>query len=253
MGLPIFYTDPENINMTSACIALDGDEAKHAVKSLRVKKGDRILIGDGCGNTYAVRVSSAERDALSGGIESVDYADRDIPSINVYQAVSKPKHIDEAIVRNAETGVERMIPFVSERSPQNSLEKVASKMERWKKIARESSKLSRRKWPLEIGEPLKNLSEAKCVSGNTISIVLWEDEAGRTISGVLPAERPESIGLVVGPEGGFSKDEVDSMVYGGAIAASMGDLILRTESAAAYAAMLIRFRYGILLPGSYKR
>lgn len=249
MGLPIFYTDPQNINLLSGRIVLNGDEANHAAKSLRVKKSDRIMIGDGCGNSFMVRVLSVEREGLSAEIEISDYADREKPSINVYQAVSKPKHMDEAIVRNAETGVERMIPFVSERSPRNSTERVKEKMDRWRKIARESSKLSRRKWPLEIGEPLICTDEKDVLLNDVINIVLWEDEVSRAINDVLPDKRPGSIGLVVGPEGGLSEGEVDSLASRGAMVASMGELIMRTESAAAYAAILIRSRYGNLVPG----
>lgn len=245
----MFYTDPCDIDLNAGTLFLRGDEAKHIARSLRAREGERVSVGDGSGNRYETRLTAVEPSVVSGTIISSRYHEKERPSVNVYQAVSKMKHMDETVVRTAESGVCKVVPFISERSPVDSLGKSLNREERWKKIAWESSKLSRRKWLMEIVEVRPDLAGSEKFPGDELTIVLWEGEEEAGIVEILPEKAPESIGLVVGPEGGFSENEIEIFVSRGVKTASMGNLVLRTESAGSYGAILLRSHYGNLGSG----
>ncbi|MBN2167905.1 MAG: 16S rRNA (uracil(1498)-N(3))-methyltransferase [Actinobacteria bacterium] len=246
----MFYADPEKIDLDSGCIYIEGDEARHIAKSIRAKAGELVFVGDGHGNRYETKLTSIDAINVVAEILSHETEEFERPSITIFQAVSKMKHMDETIVRAAESGAGKVLPFISQRSPVDSLKKSVSRQQRWKKIALESSKLSRRNWLLEIEEVGENLPDLKTLRANDLNIILWEEERTTGIMDLLPEEAPLSIGLIVGPEGGFSCKETEEYEELGAETAGMGGLVLRTESAASYAAMLIRSRYGNLDMGS---
>ncbi|MBN1289854.1 MAG: 16S rRNA (uracil(1498)-N(3))-methyltransferase [Actinobacteria bacterium] len=226
-----------------------GDEARHIAKSLRAKPGELIFVGDRNGNRYVTKLASVNMGSIAGEILSRDSESRERPSITVFQAVSKMKHMDETIIRAAESGVAGIVPYISQRSPVDSIKKSISRKERWEKIALESSKLSRRVWPLEMKEVREDLPDSGILPQNDLNITLWEMEQETGIMDVLPETAPVSIGLIVGPEGGFSREEAEEYERVGAVSAGMGGLVIRTESAASYAAMLIRCHYGNLDAG----
>ena len=86
------------------------------------------------------------------------------------------------------------------------------------------------------------------MSRQELNIVLWEGERLLGLEDVLPSEAPDRIGILVGPEGGFSEVEARLLEEPGCMKASMGDLIFRTETAGSYAVMLVRYNYGVLRP-----
>jgi 16S rRNA (uracil1498-N3)-methyltransferase len=99
-----------------------------------------------------------------------------------------------------------------------------------------------------VGELLDWPVDGAVFAEQEINLVLWEHESSMGLREALPDTPPESIGLVVGPEGGFESDEVDLLAQRGAVPVSLGDLILRTETAGPYVAMLIRYNYNLLEP-----
>lgn len=86
------------------------------------------------------------------------------------------------------------------------------------------------------------------MSRQELNIVLWERERSEDLASALPSEAPGRIGILVGPEGGFSEVEAPLLEEIGCMKASMGDLIFSTETAGFYAVMLVRYHYGILRP-----
>lgn len=186
-------------------------------------------------------------------VESCETVAGEIPAVTLIQAVSDPRRMDEVVARAAETGIARIVPFVSPRSRAGARERGESRLERWRKIAREASMVALRARLLEVDDLEGWPMYGKVLSPHGLDIVLWEGEVVADLSGMLPADPPRSIGILVGPEGGFAQEEVEELETAGARTASLGDLILRAESAGSYAAMLIRYHYGLLSPTEASR
>ncbi len=259
MTVPWFYALPSWIDTTAGTVTLKGAEAKHLALSLRAREGQDVMIGDGAGTVYEVELTSVSPELVVGVIRSSNRPPHERPRLVLFQALARAVKMDEVVARAAETGVWAVVPFVSPRSPVGSAEKAGERLERWRKIAFEASKVAKRAWSLVVGEP----RHWPLVSGDPLSrrviegllgeqdlnLLLWEEEATMSLDAALPEDSPKSIGVIVGPEGGFAADEAGVLSAAGAVPASIGPLILRTESAGSYAAMLIRNRYGLLVPG----
>lgn len=249
MSLPLFYESAGGINLDSGTVTLEGGEAGHLSRSLRAREGDEVLVGDGAGGRYRVKLGSVTRDLVEGSIESAETTEPEVPRLVLYQALARPAKMDEVVQRAAESGVSSLVPFVSPRSGEGSERLASSRILRWRKIALEASEVARRAWPLIIGDPLVWPLGSSHLREQELSILLWESESGRGLAGVLPESPPRSIGIIVGPEGGFAEEEAALLSSAGASPVGMGDLILRTESAGSSAAMLIRFHNRHLEPG----
>lgn len=232
-------------------LSLSGNESRHLARSLRGKEGDIILVGDGRGTRYRAGIVRIEPGIVDGEIESVEWCEPEVPLVSLFQAVSRLGHMDETVSRVAEAGGDRLVPFMSPRSRGRDLKKSRGRIERWRSIARESSKVARRAWPLVVDPPSGWPPAAGLLDRQELNVVLWEGELECGLSDVLPDTALASVGILVGPEGVFSPGDVEVLREAGAVTASLGELILRTESAGSYVVMLVRYRYGILQPRGY--
>ena len=244
MGLPIFYVKPEIFERDADVLALEAEDARHLARSLRARVGDVITLCDGSGKVCGATLTSVSPSAAEARIDSCRVIPPERPEITILQAVSSLPRMDDMILRAAETGAARVIPFESPRTPEGAGRKAATRMERWRKIAREGSKVARRPRPL-IVDDVQTWPPA-IWNDRDLDILLWEDERSRGLADALGSEPKDSLGLIAGPEGGFSAEDVDVLRSKGAVPVTVGDLILRTESAASYAAMLVRYHFGML-------
>jgi 16S rRNA (uracil1498-N3)-methyltransferase len=142
-------------------------------------------------------------------------------------------------------GVARFRPFVSSRTlPGLVRAGVPEKMTRWNKVLREAARQSRRDFLPELELPLSWEGFLECLEEGHLTLLAWEEEKERRVLDALPREAPESVALVVGPEGGFSVREVEEMREAGAVTVSLGSNILRTENAGMVMAVLAGGFYG---------
>jgi 16S rRNA (uracil1498-N3)-methyltransferase len=244
MSLPLFYPEPGGIDTDTGVVVIVGDEARHLAGSLRAREGESMSIADGFGWVYRVRLDSVQQKRVEARIISTRYVEPEKPAVVLLQALCRPRHLEEAIARAAESGVSVLIPFEAPRSEAAGVERVEKRASRLRRIARESSKVARRSRPLEVRDHVGWPPEGE-LSRRDLNLVLWESET-QGLREILPPDRPESIGLVTGPEGGFSVNDIGELSRLGAIAVSLGDLVHRAESAGSYAAMLIRYHYRLL-------
>lgn len=245
----MFYTELDGVEGTGATVTFSGAEASHLARSLRAKPGEHVTASDGRGLVCEVRLESVEMDSASGRVVALRRSPRESPRITVFQAMGRTTRMDEALAAGAEAGAAVMVPFVSDRSPAGSREKAEARLGRWRRIAAEASKVARRPWMMEVSAPLPGIPSRADLRSAGLCVLLWESEEARVFADTLPERAPEGIGFLVGPEGGFSEREARSLEADGAVPASMGDLILRTQTAGAHASMLARFRYRLLVPG----
>jgi 16S rRNA (uracil1498-N3)-methyltransferase len=143
-----------------------------------------------------------------------------------------------AIEKCTELGVSRIVPVISRRTDAHLAAASAKRVDRWQRIARQAAEQSRRAAPPEIAAPIK-FAEAVNFSG-ALRIVLAESEEQTLLRDVV---KPDAAGgavvLAVGPEGGWTEDELQSLRQAGWISASLGNTILRAETAAMAATAVV--------------
>ena len=163
----------------------------------------------------------------------VDASDR--PHVSLIQALAKGDKLDLVVQKSTELGVGRIIPVTTERVVQRldpgELQSL-SKRTRWQKIATEAARQSGRIDIPEV-EGVTSLQTALTASAKeALKLILWEGARQTSLRSVLPAAPPQQIVIAVGPEGGFTTDEVEAARAAGFVAAGLGPRVLRTETAA---------------------
>src|SRR5450756_76931 len=249
MSSPVFHASADENETGVGRITLHGDETQDLTKSPWIESWDNILVGDGMGTKFKATTTSVTPDEIPARIDSRVKLEREVPALTLVQAGSKLKHMCEAVNRAAETGTERVVPYMSPRSPTPSSGKPESRMEICRRIAREVSKVAKRVWHLEVDEMEEWPPEISALSHRELNIVLWEEGRLQNLVEALHKRTPATTGILVGPEGGFSEVEVQSLKKLGCVKAGMGGLILRIETVGYCCLMLVRHHHGILSPG----
>jgi 16S rRNA (uracil1498-N3)-methyltransferase len=204
-----------------------GPNANHLFRVLRVKVGQEFDVAAG-GVLRSAKVVFASHDQVEFELgEEVESAA--LPQITVYLSIFKFDRFEWALEKLTELGVSHVIPIIAQRTEQHLVNAAAKRVERWRKIALESSQQARRIAPPEIADPvaLKKAIEQEQRS----RIVLSESEEYVSLKNVLAGCKPP-LALAFGPEGGWSETELDLFHAAGWKPASLGHTILRAETAA---------------------
>lgn len=244
-----FFVEPEAIQGES--IILEGEVAHHIGKVLRLNQGDKVTVCTGDGATYLVELQQFSRDAVTGFIlEHIGQQRETDVELVLYQGMPKGDKLELIIQKCTELGVSAVIPVETGRSVVHlDRGKAEKKLERWRKIAHEASQQSKRVTVPEIGPYLGWMECLKTLQADTgLTIVFWEDEQTKGLKELLNGleEKPVRINLVVGPEGGLSEKEVEQLRQTGAVTASLGKRILRTETAGMAGVSMILYQYNEL-------
>jgi 16S rRNA (uracil1498-N3)-methyltransferase len=154
------------------------------------------------------------------------------------------KKMDFLVQKAAELGVGSILPFQSQHSTLRNPS--PNKINRWQKIAFEASKQCRRPYPMKI-KPLTTLGDILTSSSNySLKVVLWEQEKNNTLTGLPDIHNMDSLLVIIGPEGGFATEEIDTCIDAGFIPVSMGSRTLRAETAALSIMAIVQFLAGNL-------
>jgi 16S rRNA (uracil1498-N3)-methyltransferase len=224
--------------------ALVGEHALHLARVLRAEVGQEFDIATGdtvrLGKITSI---SGDRVEFTLGAEQII---RPAPHVTLVLAIFKFDRMEWAIEKCTEIGIARIIPVIARRTDAHLASAAQKRHERWQRIALQAAEQSRRAAPPEIAVPvkLKDLGSAgvsptgQPEAGAMASrIVLAECEDDRRLRDALQGHPREAV-LAVGPEGGWTDDELQWFHESGWIAASLGDTILRAETAAIVAAAL---------------
>lgn len=236
-----FFVEPSDVQNGS--VVLTGAEAHHASRVLRVKLGEAITIADDSGrvlDAVVTDVGQVVRAEVRGVHEAGDHK----PAVTLVQAVAKGERMDDVISKAVEVGVSRIVPFIAERTIVRWDESRRHKAhERWKAVARAAAKQSRAPHLSVVA----GVSDGPAIALDEGAPVLVLHEGGATRLGhALPDEPPDALVLVVGPEGGHAPAEIAVLRDGGASIVTLGERILRTETAGLVAAAIIAHAYGNL-------
>ncbi|MGD2079703.1 MAG: 16S rRNA (uracil(1498)-N(3))-methyltransferase [Nitrospirota bacterium] len=223
-------------------VLITGEEAHYLLAVLRMKAGEEFSLFDPSGRHFRARISRAGRkDAAAELLAELPPARDPARPVVLVQGMLKSDKMDLVVRKSTELGVSRIVPVVAERSQVRR----TRKGERWRKVAREASRQCFRTSVPEVDEPLgmaEFLSSAEGFEG----FVFWE--GGGSSLGEAWQLKPSSEPLVVaiGPEGGFTEEEVDLARRKGLEAKSLGERILRAETAAVAALTVVQFLLGEL-------
>jgi 16S rRNA (uracil1498-N3)-methyltransferase len=215
---------------------LVGEHAGHLTRVLRASVGQEFDIATGAAVRRG-RITSVKKGRVEFDLgEEVSAAS--LPDITLVLAIFKFDRMEWAIEKCTELGVTRIVLVIARRTDSHLATASAKRVERWQRLARQASEQSRRAAPPEISDPIK-VSEALTLPG-AVRILLAESEGQTLLRDIVkPQPAHEGIVLAVGPEGGWTDDELQSFQQAGWISASLGNTILRAETAAIAATAVV--------------
>ncbi len=208
-----------------------GPNANHLFRVLRAKVGQEFdVAADGVLRSAKVVSATHEQVEFELGAEVESAA---LPQITVYLSIFKFDRMEWALEKLTELGVGRVVPMIAQRTEEHLAKAAAKRVERWRKIAREASQQARRVAPPEIADPIALKKAIAQEQGSRIVLAETEDQ---TFLKAVLAECTPPLALAFGPEGGWSGAETELFKANGWKSASLGNTILRAETAAIAAA-----------------
>jgi 16S rRNA (uracil1498-N3)-methyltransferase len=272
MSLHRFYLPPGSTPGDS--LRLDGREAHHALRVLRLKRGELVAVLDGVGNEYLCAVENSSRDAVTLSVSLKNFTPPPPCSISLLQAVPRGKIIESIIQKAVELGARRIVPLLTEHVVTHlNDEDAGNKRDKWQQVAVEAIKQCGAAWLPKIEAPTtieKFLAPHRSGGRQTAGLVRENEKCGSLPKAAMPAhfelalvgslqkERrhprecfqefqakhgrlPQNIGVWIGPEGDFTLEELDAIQASGAQPISLGRLVLRVETAAVYCLSILNY------------
>jgi len=228
---------------------LSGEESKYIARVLRLTEGETVIISSSNGPEYLATIAAIEKKSVLLKIENIDETNRESNlDITLCQSLPKSKKMDLIIQKCTELGVRRFIPFTSSRSVSRPDNKEGSeKVKRWEKIALEACRQCGRRFipPVEnvikFDDLLRGMSSLD--NEKTLKLIPWESEDNKSLRQLSHSEI-EKVMLLIGPEGGFSNEEVERAKKAGFIPISLGSRLLRTETAGLATISMLQYVWG---------
>lgn len=228
-----FYIEPSK--KQGDTIEIMGEDVNHIKNVLRMRTGEQFILCDGAGTDYLCELSgSKERNLLATVLEE-RASETELPvRLVLFQGLPKKDKMELIIQKAVELGAAEIVPVVTKRTiVKTEGGKEEKKLSRWQAIAESAAKQSGRGVIPRIA-PICTWKEALAQMENLeYNVVLYENARGMqpTAEFVRTASEKSSIGIFIGPEGGFAEEEVEAVVEKGAAKLSLGKRILRTETA----------------------
>ncbi len=238
-----FFVNPDQIEENR--ITIVGNDVNHMKNVLRMHKNDEIIICDGHGSNYYCIIKDIESDSIVADVTLKKRSEAELKSkIYLFQGLPKQGKMELIIQKAVELGVHEIIPVVTSRSVVKiKKQNAAKKLARWNKISESAAKQSGR-GIMPIVNDIMDYDEALVYAQKMdTTIVPYEnaDNINET-KALISSLDMKKIGVFIGPEGGFSLDEVDKAKQQGANIITLGKRILRTETAGLAILSLLMFQ-----------
>lgn len=228
-----FFVVPDQVR--DGYIEITGSDVNHMKNVLRMKTGEQLEISDGNNKKYLCEIESLEADKVTARILEEREAENELPSkLYLFQGLPKSDKMELIIQKAVELGVWEVIPVATKRAVVKlDQKKAAKKRERWSGISESAAKQAGRNVIPEIKQVMnfrEALSYAKSLDVLLIPYELAEgmQDTKERIQAIQPGQ---SVGIFIGPEGGFEQEEVKLAMEAGAYPITLGRRILRTETA----------------------
>jgi 16S rRNA (uracil1498-N3)-methyltransferase len=233
MALPFFYI--ESIGSNTKEIVLNEDTSKHVINVLRMQAGEQLQLTDGKGNLITAVIKDAHKKHCSVTVTNSQLTTRNSRHITIaISLIKNTGRFEWFLEKAAEIGISKIIPLLCERT-----EKQNFRYERMKGILISAMLQSQQVWLPELNEPTKfeNLGMWKCETGvNLIAHCMDGEKQKLSHSHIFTS--PHSL-ICIGPEGDFTKGEIELAMQNNFIPVTLGNTRLRTETAGIVAATLL--------------
>ncbi len=214
---------------------LVGDHADHLIRVLRARVGQEFdIVAAGVVRRGKVADIGDRKVEFELGEEVRSAA---VANVTLLLAIFKFDRMEWAIEKCTELGVSRIVPVIARRTETHLAQAAVKRVDRWRRIALQAAEQSRRTCPPEISDPMK-LGDVSALAGGS-RIVLSESEQGTRLQDVINSAQESSTLLAIGPEGGWAQDELELLGRNGWVSATLGETILRAETAAIAATVLV--------------
>lgn len=227
-------------------INITGGDVNHIKNVLRLKTGEHIVVSDGRGRDYTCRIAQIGTDVVICNIEDINDNFAELPvEVTLFQGYPKSDKMDLIVQKMVELGVTRIVPVFTARTiVKLDDKKAARKTERYQTIAESAAKQSGRGLVPEILNPVTFARALEMAKELDMNIIPYEEAEGieksRNIIESISGHR--SLGIFIGPEGGFAREEVEQALDIGAECITLGHRILRTETAGLAVMSIIMFQ-----------
>lgn len=225
--MPHFFKDKiigENFEIT-------GEDARHIIKSLRMKKGEKLTVCDKDKIEYNCEITGFEEEKVYLHVLNKKACETEPPlDITLFQALPKGDKMDFIVQKSVEIGVVEIVPTLTSRCISRPDDKsFQKKLFRWNKIAKEAAEQSRRGIIPKV-QKLINLNNLCFQLSDFDQCFVFYEKGGSCLNNTW-STNSKKIAIIIGPEGGFDEKEIDELKKKGAIVSSLGKRILRTETA----------------------
>lgn len=230
-----FFVEPHQIDEEAHQIHITGSDVNHISNVLRMKTGEELWISDGSKYEYRCTIESFEPDEVLLHIVYSQEPEYELPCrIYLFQGLPKADKMELIIQKAVELGAYEIIPVETKRCVVKlDGRKSAKKTARWQQIAESAAKQSKRMLIPNVHEVLTFREALKYAESMDVRLVPYELARGmqqtkEILAGIEPGQ---SVGIFIGPEGGFEEKEIEAAIEGGAKPITLGRRILRTETA----------------------
>lgn len=232
---------PRPLDAADGVVVLEVDEAHHIRRVLRLRAGDALQVFDGRGREWEATLTECDnrRVAARLGQELSDRVEPDLPVL-LFQGMCRPERMEWVIQKATECGVAGIRLVSAELGA--GVRVTGARLGRWRRVALEAAKQSGRRRVPEV-TPVDSMPVPEA---GALALLLDPEDGGLPLAGALAAPRPQAVWVGVGPEKGFTPDEVRDAVAAGWRRTSLGPRTLRTETAGVVAAAILLHHWGDL-------
>ena len=244
--MPRFFITESDLETTPAgtSVTIRGDDASHISRVLRMRPGEHVTVCDPSGREYDTVVCQTGNTVLLDVCSSRLSVSEPPYRAVVYQALVKGDRFDTVLQKSTELGAAEIVPVITSRcTVRLEAAEYARKTERWQRIVLEAAKQCGRAAVPKVQLP--TLYKDALTTAAQAELPLFCYEGGGTSLPILTASvpHPETVSVMIGPEGGWEKDEADRAAQAGMQLTGLGSRILRTETAAPFVLSCISFSY----------
>jgi len=249
-----FYAAPASFAAGEKSVTLSAEETRHARDVLRLERGDEIFVFDGAGREFHCSVQNINRTSTGLSVISEVEPARPESPLNLTLAIAllKGEKFDLVIQKTTELGVKRIVPLDTERGDVRLRDgdSAQKRLTRWRRIALESAKQTGRAYVPEIAAPLAFNLMLRSAGENRESIgLMFSERAGESLSEATNGfgRQSKEIIALVGPEGGWTGDEIELARQTAWEIVTLGGRTLRAETAGITVVALLQHRFGDLV------
>jgi 16S rRNA (uracil1498-N3)-methyltransferase len=236
--MPHFYLPPAAWTETPF---LEGDEAKHLAQVLRIQPDKWITVFDGLGNRAEAKVLSVSKQRVDLMLDLAESRETPLPEITLAQAIPKGKNMDWIVQKAVELGVSKIQPLITRHTIASPGD---NKAEKWRRTALEACKQCGQDTIPIIEDPLTFAEWIAKPRETELQLIASLADNPQNFREILQSHPDlQSVTITIGPEGDFSPEETESALSAGFIPVSLGELVLRVETATILCLSAIRFQY----------